>query len=101
MALDRSITRMVSNCVMMKALHSSTGEFEEMHVISILLGKSPTNNRYAWPDVHLDYMSTRMFDHGQRAFGTFIRTFKWARSNRENPGCRFPSIEFPAHEESC
>ncbi|KAJ5390542.1 uncharacterized protein N7496_001610 [Penicillium cataractarum] len=41
---------------------------------------------YAWPDVHLDYMSTRMFDHGQRSFGTFIRLFKWARGNRENPG---------------
>lgn len=33
-------------------------------------------------------MSTRMFDHGQRAFGTFIYLFKWARGNVENPGCK-------------
>ncbi|KAJ5959264.1 uncharacterized protein N7479_006414 [Penicillium vulpinum] len=41
---------------------------------------------YAWPNVHLNYMSTRMFDHGQQALGRFIRLFKWARANRENPG---------------
>ncbi|OJJ57274.1 hypothetical protein ASPSYDRAFT_179825 [Aspergillus sydowii CBS 593.65] len=41
---------------------------------------------YAWPDVHLDYMATRMFDHGQRGFGTFIRLFKWARGNVQIPG---------------
>ncbi|KAJ9243862.1 hypothetical protein DTO169E5_2204 [Paecilomyces variotii] len=40
---------------------------------------------HSWPDVHLDYMSSRMYDHGQRVFGTFIRLFKWARANRENP----------------
>ncbi|KAJ5588513.1 hypothetical protein N7537_011191 [Penicillium hordei] len=41
---------------------------------------------YQWPDVHLDYMAIRMFDHSQRGFGMFIRGFKWARSNYENPG---------------
>ncbi|KAJ5882343.1 uncharacterized protein N7529_001015 [Penicillium soppii] len=45
------------------------------------------NHWYEWPDVHLDYMATRMFDHGQCGFGTFIRGFKWARSNYKNPGC--------------
>ncbi|KAJ5745722.1 hypothetical protein N7520_010904 [Penicillium odoratum] len=41
---------------------------------------------YAWPDVHLDYMSTRMSDHGQRGLGVFLRLFKWARGNIETPG---------------
>ena len=33
-------------------------------------------------------MSTRMYDHGQGAFGTFIRLFKWAKWNREAAGCK-------------
>ncbi|OJJ82476.1 uncharacterized protein ASPGLDRAFT_67929 [Aspergillus glaucus CBS 516.65] len=41
---------------------------------------------YTWPYVHMEYMATRMFDHGQMGFGYFIRLFKWAKSNRENPG---------------
>lgn len=50
--------------------------------------------RYQWPDVHLDYMAARMFDHSQRGFGIFIRLFKWARANRENPGCKSTTL-FP------
>ncbi|KAF4120102.1 hypothetical protein GMORB2_3513 [Geosmithia morbida] len=41
---------------------------------------------YQWPDVHLEYMAARMFDHSQRGLATFIRLFKWARSTRQNPG---------------
>lgn len=40
-------------------------------------------------------MSTRMYDHGQGAFGTFIRLFKWAKGNRENPGCKLSLIAGP------
>ncbi|KAJ5958796.1 uncharacterized protein N7479_005946 [Penicillium vulpinum] len=40
---------------------------------------------YPWPDAHLDYMSARMIDRNQRGLGIFIKLFKWARNNREQP----------------
>nr|XP_036578626.1 nad-dependent epimerase dehydratase [Colletotrichum truncatum]KAF6785921.1 nad-dependent epimerase dehydratase [Colletotrichum truncatum] len=39
-----------------------------------------------WPDKHLDYMYSRAKDHGSAFMARFIRQFKWARSNIENPG---------------
>ena len=33
-----------------------------------------------------------MFDHGQRGFGLFIRAFKWAKGNYENPGCESSTL---------
>ncbi|KAI0127394.1 hypothetical protein BJ170DRAFT_625221 [Xylariales sp. AK1849] len=40
---------------------------------------------YSWPDVHLDYMRSRAYDHNQAFLGRFVTGFKWARSNVERP----------------
>lgn len=48
---------------------------------------------YRWPDVHLNYMRTRAYDHKATGFGRFITGFKWARANIQRPGCRFFEME--------
>jgi hypothetical protein len=67
-------------------LHTNTGKYQGL-LFFRGVNQDERIFRYEWPDVHLDYMATRMFDHGQCGFGTFIRGFKWARSNYKNPGC--------------
>ncbi|KAL4876864.1 hypothetical protein BJY04DRAFT_210368 [Aspergillus karnatakaensis] len=42
---------------------------------------------YDWPDMHIDYMTSRSKDHGNTALYYFCRTFKWARNTNESKGC--------------
>ncbi|KAL3460163.1 hypothetical protein BJX64DRAFT_290485 [Aspergillus heterothallicus] len=39
---------------------------------------------YDWPDVHLDYMTSRSKDHGNNMMYYFCRLFKWARNTNES-----------------
>lgn len=48
---------------------------------------------YNWPEVHLNYMRTRAYDHKSRGLGRFVTGFKWARANVQHPGCKFIEME--------
>jgi putative NADH-flavin reductase len=50
---------------------------------------------YDWPDIHLDYLRIRAYDHGVSGFSRMILLFKYARNNVEKPSCTFSSILMP------
>ncbi|KAJ0423110.1 hypothetical protein BJY00DRAFT_300007 [Aspergillus carlsbadensis] len=43
---------------------------------------------YERPDVHIDYMTSRSNDHGNKMMYYFCSLFKWARNTNESKTCR-------------